>query len=111
MENDALFTNIQERRNTGNRNNTALAQITTQADSKLLIIKVIARTIALSVSSWPTRNANKTPKRFQRHSYSKDDRSRSTHVPIYPYCRVFIVFLTGRDVTWKSLEKSGSQLL
>ncbi|GBM41254.1 hypothetical protein AVEN_180547-1 [Araneus ventricosus] len=27
MENDALFTNIQERRNTGNSKNTALAQI------------------------------------------------------------------------------------
>ncbi|GBL74754.1 hypothetical protein AVEN_243622-1 [Araneus ventricosus] len=35
MENDVLFTNIQERRNTGNRKNTALAQTNNKRKQKV----------------------------------------------------------------------------
>ncbi|GBO01525.1 hypothetical protein AVEN_4921-1 [Araneus ventricosus] len=35
MENDALFTNIQERRNTGRRKNTALAQFSSTSKQQI----------------------------------------------------------------------------
>ncbi|GBN26509.1 hypothetical protein AVEN_169092-1 [Araneus ventricosus] len=41
--------------------------------------------------------------RFQRRSHPKDDANRSTRSKDDTYCRVFIDFLTGREVAWKTL--------
>ncbi|GBM71342.1 hypothetical protein AVEN_62057-1 [Araneus ventricosus] len=75
-----------------------LHKLATQANSKALII---TRTIALSV--YLTNS--------QCEQDTKDISVDQNTFLVYPYCHVFIVFLTGRDVTWKSLEKSGSRLL
>ncbi|GBM10236.1 hypothetical protein AVEN_177502-1 [Araneus ventricosus] len=97
MGNDALFTNIQERRNTGNRKNTALAQISNTRKRKIT-----------------NNNSNSTNNSAQRlaadqlatQQDSKEILRTPKTFPIESYRPVFIAFLTVRDVTWKCLEKS-----
>ncbi|GBM48888.1 hypothetical protein AVEN_36939-1 [Araneus ventricosus] len=62
------------------------------------------------LTSFPARNADETPSDFSK-AFALLSCSHSMNTfPVYPYCRVFIVCLTGHDVTWKSLDRSGSWL-
>ncbi|GBN05885.1 hypothetical protein AVEN_160890-1 [Araneus ventricosus] len=66
MENDALFTNIQERRNTGNRKTQHLHNLAAQANSKSLITTVIARTKVLSFEQLTNSHCEQDSKEILR---------------------------------------------
>ncbi|GBL76105.1 hypothetical protein AVEN_234403-1 [Araneus ventricosus] len=100
MENDALFTNIQERRNTGNRINTALAQFSNT--NKQQITNNNSNSDQRLADQLANSQCEQDPKEILRAPNT---------FPVESKCRVFIVFLTGSDDTWKSLEKSGSRFL
>ncbi|GBL96833.1 hypothetical protein AVEN_118954-1, partial [Araneus ventricosus] len=95
MKNDALFTNIRKRRNTGSRKNTALAQNSNASKRQIT-----------------NNNSNSTNNGAQRlaadqlamQEDSKEILRTPKTFPVESYLRVFIAFLTGRDVTWKSGE-------
>ncbi|GBM68286.1 hypothetical protein AVEN_173156-1 [Araneus ventricosus] len=62
--------------------------------------------LSIALSSEALKLARQTKLKVipRRRSHSKDVPHRILH-------RIFIVYLTGRDVAWKSPEKSGSRLL
>ncbi|GBM48763.1 hypothetical protein AVEN_24951-1 [Araneus ventricosus] len=93
---------FRETRSTDNRK-TAHSQISNRSRQKITNNNSNSTdNSAHRSNSWPTRNANKTPK------VSFALRRRSKHVHQLP---VFITFPTGSDITWKTLEKCGSRLL
>ncbi|GBO40461.1 hypothetical protein AVEN_109956-1 [Araneus ventricosus] len=85
QDNGALFTNIQERRNTGNRKNTELTQFSNTSKQQV------------------TNNSNSTNNSAQRLAADqlamRTRLQRDSLLPVESYCRAFIVFPTGRDVT------------
>ncbi|GBO22229.1 hypothetical protein AVEN_14311-1 [Araneus ventricosus] len=103
MENDTLFTNIQERLNTGNRKNTALAQFSNTSKQQIT-----------------TNDSNSTNNSAQRlvadqvamRTKLQRDSSHSEDIPhgILPPS-IYRVPDRSWTLTWKSLEKSGSRLL
>ncbi|GBM15082.1 hypothetical protein AVEN_150099-1 [Araneus ventricosus] len=108
MENDALFMNNQERRNTGNRkkktslvqfSNAGKQQITNNNSNRTNNITQRLAADQLAMRTRLQRDSSLSeavPSRSTR-SKSKDDSTRSKMI--------------RRDVTWQSLEISGSQLL
>ncbi|GBO10576.1 hypothetical protein AVEN_224367-1 [Araneus ventricosus] len=92
MENDALFTYIQERQNTCNRKKTAVAQF--------------SNTSKQHITNNNSNSANKSTHRLAAGQLAMPTRHQRDSSSSESYRRVFIAFLTGHDITWKSLEKS-----